>query len=254
MSKLIVGNWKMNGLQAARAEAKALAAIAFPDAVEVVICPPATLLSDLARDLAETPIGLGGQDCHSVAHGPFTGQISAEMLHDSGARYVIIGHSERRAEGERSDEARSKAMAALRAGLVPLVCVGESATQRAEGWAAPRVRAQLLASLPHLDSHSGHKLVVGYEPIWAIGTGVTPTNDEIASVHRVVRQTLIELYGEDVGKTVRVVYGGSVKPENAGDILQIEGVDGALVGGASLTAQSFAAIINATERRATTPQ
>lgn len=245
MRNLVVGNWKMNGLQAARAEVRAMSAGARPDTVDVVLCPPATLLADVVRDLEGTPIGVGGQDCYTIAQGPFTGQVSAEMLFDAGARFVIIGHSEMRAEGERSDMARIKAMEALRAGLTPIVCVGENAQQRAEGWAAPRVRAQLLASLPHLGPGDHQRLVVGYEPVWAIGSGQTPTVEEIGSVHHVVRETLVELYGAEAGAGVRVLYGGSVKPENAKDIMAVDGVDGLLVGGASLTAASFLSVLEA---------
>ena len=238
---LIVGNWKMNGLSAALDEAAALAAAleARPAGAEVAICPPATLLERMARLLADGLIQLGGQDCAPAESGAHTGDIAAEMLVDAGARFVIVGHSERRANhGETSKVVAAKAAAAFRAGLAPIVCVGETLEQRRAGEAERVVADQLAGSIP---ADASGDLCIAYEPVWAIGTGLTPTADEIAAMHRAIGATLAM---RGVGET-RVLYGGSVKPDNALEILAIPGVQGALVGGASLKARDFEAIIRA---------
>lgn len=235
----------MNGVRAARSELRALANTPPPSSVDVVVCPPATLLTLAGEDLAETAIFLGAQDCSPHEHGAYTGQISAEMIKDAGAAYVIVGHSEVRKRGERSADVRAKAIAAMRHGIIPVICVGENATQRADDWTAPAVRAQVLASLPPIPDWDKEHLVIAYEPIWAIGSGQTPTMEEIAAVHKVVRETVVELYGETIGQGVRIAYGGSVAGKNAGQIFALDDVDGVLVGGASLKADSFAAVIDA---------
>ncbi len=234
MAQLIAGNWKMNGLKAAAAEVEALAGqlAVTPGRCEVLICPPATLLAGLAERFAATPISFGGQDCHAQESGAHTGDVAAEMLADAGASHVIVGHSERRADhGESNETVRAKALAAQRAGLTPIVCVGEVEAERRAGNAIDVVKGQLAGSLP------GAAFVVAYEPVWAIGTGLTPTAEDIAEMHAAIR-------GE-VGADAAILYGGSVKPGNAGDILAIDNVGGALVGGASLKAADFGAIVAA---------
>ncbi|MFQ5564467.1 MAG: triose-phosphate isomerase [Parvularculaceae bacterium] len=236
MKPLIAGNWKMNGTRASLDEAARLVDAfggAAPEDREVLICPPATLIAAMAERIAGI-VGVGGQDCHAETRGAHTGDVSAEMLADAGASYVIVGHSERRADhGETDAAVRAKAEAARRTGLTPIVCVGETESERRAGRALEVVGAQLDGSLPE----SGGALVVAYEPVWAIGTGLTPTLDDIAEMHAFIR--------ERVGPDVRILYGGSVKPGNAGDILAVVDVDGALVGGASLKAEDFLAIIRA---------
>jgi triosephosphate isomerase len=235
MRSLVAGNWKMNGLAASLASVDRLGAM-LGDAkapCDIVICPPATLIAAMAPRAAKYGIALGAQDCHAEPSGAHTGDISAEMLKDAGASYVIVGHSERRADHRETDAVvRTKALAALRAGLTPIVCVGETAQERKAGKAETVVGAQLEGSLP-----SGRDVVVAYEPVWAIGTGVTPAADEIAAMHAFIR--------DRTGPHLRILYGGSAKPSNAKEILGVANVNGALVGGASLKAEDFYAIISA---------
>ena len=246
ITPLIAGNWKMNGLRSSLDELQSLAAIMTtgdaPRAL-VVICPPATILAAVARQGASAGILVGGQDCHAEASGAHTGDISAAMLADAGAQYVIVGHSERRAAHSESDaDVRAKAEAAIGAGLKPIICVGETEAERDEGRAQSVVEAQLAGSIPDVGEH--HEVIVAYEPIWAIGTGRTPTNDDIAQMHNAIRAKLVERFGER-GAKVRILYGGSLKPQNAREILVIDNVNGGLVGGASLLAKDFATIISA---------
>lgn len=241
--KLIAGNWKMNGLTASLAEAERLkAALASaPASARVAVCPPATLIAQMAWTLRGGAVEVGGQDCHAEASGAFTGSVSAEMLADAGARLVILGHSERRTlSGETDAIVSAKAEAALRAGVEPIVCVGETLEQREAGCAVEVVNAQIDGSLPL--SLAGRAFAVAYEPVWAIGTGLTPTLDQIEEVHRAVRAALIRRLGEAAVSTP-ILYGGSVKPANAGEILNAPEVGGALVGGASLKADDFLGII-----------
>jgi triosephosphate isomerase len=238
---MVVANWKMNGLRRpGRDLAHALAdkkRAAGEAACDIVVCPPATLLFELRDTLRDVGIALGGQDCHAAEKGAHTGDISAEMLADSGCDYVILGHSERRADhGESDATVRAKASAALSAGLAVILCVGESEAERDAGRALAVVGDQVVNSLP--EAEGGAEIAIAYEPVWAIGTGRTPSAAEIGEMHAHIRK----IHGET--KTggengLRVLYGGSVKAENAGEILSIAGVDGALVGGASLSAESF---------------
>ena len=239
---LIAGNWKMNGLTASLAEAKALAEklAANPHKAQVAICPPATLLAPLAASLAGSGILLGGQDCHAKASGAHTGDIAAEMLKDAGAACVIVGHSERRADHGESDAAvRAKAEAAHRAGLIAIVCLGETLAQRDGGETLKIVAGQLRGSLP--DDATAANTVIAYEPVWAIGTGRTPTLEQVAEVHALIRRELRARF--DDGAAFRILYGGSVKPDNAVQLMAVPDVDGALVGGASLKAADFLPII-----------
>jgi triosephosphate isomerase len=240
---LIAGNWKMNGLGASLSEAKAVADGVGPTAARVAICPPAILIHRMAQALAGSPVLIGGQDHHWDDAGAFTGDVSAEMLADAGARLVILGHSERRAGYRETDAVVSaKVQAALRAGLEPIVCVGETLEQRKAGDALNVVTGQVRGSLPA--ELAGKAFSVAYEPVWAIGTGLTPTTPEIEEIHRAIRATLVEMFGE-AGKAVPILYGGSVKPSNAAEILHADEVGGALVGGASLKADDFLGIIRA---------
>jgi len=247
ITPLIVGNWKMNGLAASLGEVQKLATLlteGAPPRATVAICPPATLLASLNQIAAASGIVTGGQDCHQASSGAHTGDISALMLADTGAQFVIVGHSERRADhGETDEIVRHKAVAALAAGVVPIICVGETGTERDEGRAEAVVADQLAASVPE-EMGGPHGVVIAYEPIWAIGTGLTPTLEDIAAMHEGIRTRLVERFG-DRGRTLRLLYGGSVKPGNARDILLIPNVNGALVGGASLLANDFYAIISA---------
>ena len=235
--KLAAGNWKMNGTTAALGELDALATAHPAPGVDILICPPATLVSAAVRTVDNRSIRIGGQDCHSETDGAHTGDISAAMLRDAGATAVILGHSERRASHhETSEDVRAKARSAQKAGLMTVICLGESLLQR---------QAQLSLSVP--DSSNGQNLVIAYEPIWAIGSGMTPTPDQIGEVHDFMRARLEQRFGSGVGRSVRLLYGGSVKPDNAAKIFGISNVDGALVGGASLTAADFGPIIAALE-------
>lgn len=242
MRKLAAGNWKMNGGPSALAEVAALKARIGAPKVEVVLCPPATLLAPLAA-AAGPALGLGGQDCHPEASGAFTGDISAPLLQAAGAAYVILGHSERRAgHGESDSLIAAKGAAALAAGLRVILCLGESEAERMGGQTLARVGAQLAASLPA--GATPENYVIAYEPIWAIGTGRTPSLEEIAEVHAFLRQSLLARWGAGAS-ACRLLYGGSVKPGNAAAIFALPHVDGALVGGASLKADDFAPIIEA---------
>jgi triosephosphate isomerase len=241
---LVAGNWKMNGTRAALSELSAMAAgykPALGRKVELVVCPPATLLGEVARAAVGTRIGVGGQDCHAKASGAHTGDVAAEMLADAGAAYVIVGHSERRTDHKETDAVvKAKAEAALRAGLGAIVCVGETQAEREAGKTLSVVRRQLRGSLP--DGADGATVVVAYEPVWAIGTGLTPTPADVAEVHKAIRAELRKLVGRDAAPGVRILYGGSVKPSNAKELMAVEDVDGALVGGASLKAADFLGI------------
>lgn len=246
ITPLIAGNWKMNGVRASLDELQVLAGLLTtgeaPRAI-VAICPPATILAAVARQGASSGILAGGQDCHAEASGAHTGDIAAGMLADAGAQFVIVGHSERRAAyGETDDMVRAKAEAAMGAGLKPIICVGETENERDAGDAENVVATQLAGSIP--DAAEQHETVVAYEPIWAIGTGRTPTSAEIAQMHGRIREILVERFGER-GETIRILYGGSLKPQNAREILAIENVNGGLVGGASLLAKDFYTIISA---------
>lgn len=246
VTPLIAGNWKMNGLRGSLDELTALAGMLTtgeaPRAV-VVICPPATIVAAVARQGASAGILAGGQDCHAAASGAHTGDIAAGMLADAGAQYVIVGHSERRAAyGETDEQVRAKAEAAIGAGLKPIICVGETEAERDAGNAEAVVANQLAGSIP--DAAEQHEVIVAYEPIWAIGTGRTPSNDDIAQMHGSIRRQLTDRFGEK-GAGVRILYGGSLKPQNAREILQVENVNGGLVGGASLLAKDFYTIISA---------
>lgn len=240
--KLAAGNWKMNGTKASLAEVAALIA-AHPDPKsEVLLCPPATLVAAMVATAAGK-IAVGGQDCHMKASGAHTGDIAAEMLADCGASHVILGHSERRADhGESSEMVAAKATAARAAGLVAVICVGETEAQRDAGETLALVGAQLAGSVP--DGATAANTVIAYEPVWAIGTGRTPTLEQIAEVHDFMRAELVARFGTE-GEGMRLLYGGSVKPSNATEIFATSNVDGALVGGASLKAADFGAILSA---------
>lgn len=241
--KLAAGNWKMNGTATALAELQTLAAAGPRSQTDVLICPPATLISR-AADSAGDAVAIGGQDCHANTSGAHTGDVSAEMLKDAGASHVILGHSERREDhGETDAAVNAKTKAALEAGLIAVVCVGESLAEREAEKTLDVVGAQLAGSVP--DDVNGATLVVAYEPVWAIGTGKVPTLDQIGEVHDFMRTELNARFGAEIGDAVRLLYGGSVKPTNAADIFAVSNVDGALVGGASLKAADFGAIIAA---------
>jgi triosephosphate isomerase len=242
--KLAAGNWKMNGTAASLAELATLVEQVSPEAqTDIVICPPAQLLFQACDLVAGTAVAIGAQDCHEATHGAHTGDISATMIADTGATFIIVGHSERREAHQESDaHVRGKAQAALAAGLTPIICMGETEEQRAAGKTLDILTAQLAGSCP--DEATGATTVIAYEPVWAIGTGRVPTMDQIAEVHDHLRAKLTARFGDD-GKTFRLLYGGSVKSANAADIFAAENVDGALVGGASLKASDFAPIVSA---------
>lgn len=247
---LIVGNWKMHGTRGMLSEARAMDRAAQRNMkVEVAIAPPYTLIHPVHREAEQ--IGVGAQDCHEQAEGAHTGAISAAMIADAGAKFVILGHSERREEfGETNALVRAKAEAAIAAGLRVIMCCGESAKIRDSGRAAATVKKQLKASLPEPGEalgDAGEKLTVAYEPIWAIGTGKAATVEDIEEMHGEIRALLVELYGEEQAENIRIIYGGSVKPENAAEILAAANVGGALVGGASLSVDSFMGIALAAE-------
>jgi triosephosphate isomerase len=240
--KLAAGNWKMNGLKADLHEVAALIAAHPTPKCDVLLCPPATLLAAMSMTAAGR-IAVGGQDCHMAASGAHTGDISAQMLADAGAHYVILGHSERRADHGESDEiVLAKAQAAQAADLTAVICVGETEGERDAGATLEIIGRQLAGSTP--EGATGANTVIAYEPVWAIGTGRTPTLEQIAEVHDFLRARLIERFGAE-GETIRLLYGGSVKPSNATEIFAVSNVDGALVGGASLKASDFGAIIAA---------
>ena len=239
---MIAGNWKMNGLRAdGVALARAVAAGAGGLSCELVVCPPATLLAPVAEALSGSKVGLGGQDCHAKAKGAHTGDIGAAMLADIGCTHVIVGHSERRTDhGEDDAAVNAKAKAAHAAGLTAIVCVGESEAERDSGRTLAVVGGQVRGSLPA--GATAAVTVVAYEPVWAIGSGRTPTPEQIREVHGHIRKTVAECLGQAAADAMRLLYGGSVKPGNAAEILALTDVDGALVGGASLAAEDFLAI------------
>ena len=249
MRMLLAGNWKMHGLRASLAEVRALARALSddPSPCRVLVCPPATLIAEALKAVDGSPVAIGGQDCHPQPSGAFTGEISAEMLRDAGATAVIVGHSERRQyHGETNAVVAAKAKAGARAGLKTIICVGETEAERTAGKAEEIVTGQLKACV--LSELIPADISVAYEPVWAIGTGRTASSADIAQMHASVRANLGEIFGAK-GSAVRVLYGGSVKPDNAADILAIPNVDGALVGGASLKAADFLAIIRAAPKR-----
>jgi triosephosphate isomerase len=239
---LVAGNWKMNGLMASLAELDLIVASAprLASRLDLMVCPPATLMAACAARAAGGPVAIGGQDCHAEAAGAFTGDISAEMLKDAGASAVIVGHSERRSfHHESNADVHAKALAARRAGLLAVVCVGESRDERVAGRTLDVVGTQIDGSLP--DAATAQTLVVAYEPVWAIGTGLTPTPADVAEVHGFIRAKLVKRFGA-AGQGMRILYGGSVKPSNCSVLMAVADVDGALVGGASLKADEFLAI------------
>ncbi|MGP0094572.1 MAG: triose-phosphate isomerase [Xanthobacteraceae bacterium] len=242
---LVAGNWKMNGLRSSVAEFDKIAKNCgdVPREVELMVCPPATLLCALAKAAAGSRVQIGAQDCHPERSGAHTGDLSAEMLADAGAAAVIVGHSERRMDHNETDAlVQAKALAARLAGLTPIVCVGETRKQREAGETLDVLGRQLDGSLPA--SGTAKDLIIAYEPVWAIGTGLTPTRDDIAEAHRFIRERLASRYGTE-GEAIRILYGGSVKPANASELMRVDDVDGALVGGASLKAEEFLAIAGA---------
>jgi len=239
---LVAGNWKMNGLKASAAElGKVMQGAAdLWTKVDLMICPPATLIITFAHVALGSRIEIGAQDCHAEPSGAFTGDISAEMLADVGAKAVIVGHSERRTLHKETDaEVRAKAQAAWRAGLTAIVCIGETRGEREAGHTLDVLGRQLDGSLP--DGVTAARLVVAYEPVWAIGTGLTPTAADVAQAHEFVRKRIVDRHGA-AGNAVRILYGGSVKPSNAKELMAVANVDGALVGGASLKAEDFLGI------------
>jgi triosephosphate isomerase len=241
---LVAGNWKMNGRKAALEVLGEIAAgygEDLRDKVDLAVFPPATLLATFAEQASGTGITVGGQDCHAKESGAYTGELSAEMLKDAGAVWVIVGHSERRQyHGETDADVRAKAEAAHRAGLFAIVCIGETREEREAGRTLDVVREQLRGSVPQ--GAVGHNLVVAYEPVWAIGTGLTPTVADVTQVHAAIRADLADIVGPDEQGRVRILYGGSVKPSNARELMGVADVDGALVGGACLVAADFLAI------------
>jgi triosephosphate isomerase (TIM) len=243
---LVAGNWKMNGTMKSLGEVAQLVDMVkgMRMRCDVMICPPATLIAPMARLVASTSIKLGGQDCHTEVQGAYTGDISAHMLRDAGCSGVIVGHSERRAAyGESDTLIKHKATAAHRAGLAAIICIGETLEERKAGRTLDIVTGQLEGSLP--DSATAADTILAYEPVWAIGTGLTPTLEEVAEVHEVIRARLRGALGEAEGDAVAILYGGSVKPGNAADLMSVSDVNGALVGGASLKAADFMGIIQA---------
>lgn len=243
MRKLAAGNWKMNGTADSLAEIAALATATKGAACDILICPPATLIAAMAAAAKGSAVMVGGQDCHAKPSGAHTGDISAAMLKDAGAGHVILGHSERRADhGETDADVRAKAEAAGAAGLIRIICVGETEAERDAGTTLKIIGRQLAGSVP--DGATAADTVIAYEPVWAIGTGRTPTLTQIAEVHDFMRQTLTDRFGAEA-RGMRLLYGGSVKPSNAGEIFATANVDGALVGGASLKAADFSQIVRA---------
>jgi len=239
---LVAGNWKMNGLAASVAELNKITAGVgnLAGKADLMVCPPATLVARFAEAARGGPVAIGGQDCHAAPSGAHTGDIAAEMLADAGASAVIVGHSERRTDHAETDaQVRAKAEAAWRAGLTAIVCVGEQRPEREAGQTLAVVGRQLEGSLP--EGATAAKVVVAYEPVWAIGTGLTPTPADVAEVHSFIRDRLKARFGAE-GAGVRILYGGSVKPSNAGELMTVVHVNGALVGGASLKADDFLGI------------
>jgi triosephosphate isomerase (TIM) len=239
---LVVGNWKMNGLRKSSSELLRIVedGSKLPRHIELVICPPATLVANFAGLARGSRVRIGAQDCHPEPAGAYTGDISAEMLADAGATMVIIGHSERRSYHKETDaQVRVKTLAAWRAGMAAIVCIGETRAERGARQTLDVVGRQLAASLP--EGGRGESLVIAYEPVWAIGTGLTPTPGDVAEVHNLIRAKLVERY-RGAGEDMRILYGGSVKPANAKELMNVENVDGALVGGASLKSDEFLGI------------
>ncbi|MCB8820714.1 triose-phosphate isomerase [Microvirga rosea] len=244
---LVAGNWKMNGLKSSAKVMSEIQAGYTPGLrakVELAVCPPATLVGMFALMAVGSRVAVGGQDCHAKETGAFTGNLSAEMLADAGAAYVLVGHSERRQyHGEKDQDVCAKALAARRAGLTAIICIGETREEREAGRTLAVVKKQLRGSVP-ADSNS-QNIVIAYEPVWAIGTGLTPTAADVAEVHALIRDELRRLVGKGDHAKVRILYGGSVKPSNAAELMAVENVDGALVGGASLVAADFLGIAGA---------
>jgi triosephosphate isomerase len=251
---LAAGNWKMHGLAAALGELKALKERLAQHPIseaDVMVCPPATLLAQARYFLTASNIELGAQDCHPLPFGAHTGDISAEMLVDAGAKAVIVGHSERRTDhGETDALVRAKASAAHRAGLAAIICIGETEQERRDGATLEVVRRQLQGSLP--EASRAANTIIAYEPVWAIGSGLTPTPADVAEVHGFIRGQLAQLLGERESAFFRILYGGSVKPANASELLFVPDVNGALVGGASLKAADFYAIASVYSGRGAT--
>ncbi|KIC10013.1 triosephosphate isomerase [Leisingera sp. ANG-M1] len=244
--KLAAGNWKMNGTGASLAELAALAESHGSPAADILICPPATLLSRAADTARGSAVAIGGQDCHADTSGAHTGDLSAAMLKDAGASAVILGHSERRADhGETDAQVCAKSEAAISEGLTAVICLGETLEERESGDTLKVVGTQLAGSVPA--SATGANTVIAYEPVWAIGTGKVPTLEQIAEVHSFLRAELTARFGAETADSIRLLYGGSVKPSNAAEIFAVADVDGALVGGASLKAADFSPIIAALE-------
>jgi triosephosphate isomerase len=238
---LIAGNWKMNGLRKSLDELTAIKAGIAGAGCEVAICPPATLLAAAAAAASGSPLLIGGQDCHKDASGAHTGDVSAEMIADAGGKLVIVGHSERRTNhGETDGIVRAKAEAAWRAGLLAILCIGETRTQRESDQTLDVLEQQLWGSVP--DQAKASNIVIAYEPVWAIGTGLTASSDDIVAAHAHIRARLTDRFGPEAAG-IRIQYGGSVKPGNAKEILALPNVDGALVGGASLKAADFLGIV-----------
>jgi triosephosphate isomerase (TIM) len=244
---LIAGNWKMNGLAASVEELDRIIqgfGAELSNNIDVLVCPPFTLIEEFAATAKGSKVMIGAQDCHPKASGAHTGDISAEMLADAGAKAVIVGHSERRADhGEDDALVRAKAEAAFRAGLIAIVCVGETRAQREAKQTRDVVLRQLQGSVP--DGAGASLLVIAYEPVWAIGTGLTPSTADVAEVHGLIRGAVSARFGAAMGSATRILYGGSVKPDNAASLLKANDVDGALVGGASLKAADFLAVASA---------
>ena len=243
VTPLVAGNWKMNGTAGSLDEIRDVCAGLDAEATlphETLLCVPATLIERSASVAAESALSIGGEDCHAKENGAHTGDVSAEMLADAGATAVIVGHSERRTDhGESDTEVAAKAEAAWRARLTAIICVGETREEREAGKAEDVVGSQLAGSVP--DAMTAATTVIAYEPVWAIGTGLVPSNEDIAAMHTFIRKALVDRFGEE-GEAVRILYGGSVKPSNAAEIFAIANVDGGLVGGASLKAADFLAI------------
>jgi triosephosphate isomerase len=242
---LVAGNWKMNGLQSSAPVLARIIAGAgdLAHRLDLMICPPATLIAGFAAAARGSAVAIGGQDCHAESAGAFTGDIAAEMLQDAGASAVILGHSERRTLHRETDaDVKAKALAARRAGLLGIVCIGETRAEREAGQTLAIVGSQLAGSLP--DGATAANTVIAYEPVWAIGTGLTPTPADVADVHVFIRERLIARHGA-AGEGMRILYGGSVKPSNAAELMGVKNVNGALVGGASLNAEDFLGIARA---------
>jgi triosephosphate isomerase len=239
---LIAGNWKLNGWQASGTELIRIieGSRDFVTHTDLLVCPPATLVASFAALATGTSVMIGGQDCHAEPSGAFTGDIAAEMLKDAGASAVIVGHSERRTYHQETDaEVQAKARAAWRAELTAIVCIGETKEERVGGRTLDVVGGQLQNSVP--DGATAANTVIAYEPVWAIGTGLTPTPADVAEVHGFIRERLTARFGA-AGQGMRILYGGSVKPSNAGELMRVNNVNGALVGGASLKAEDFLGI------------